>query len=69
MSLPEVAGTAALIVDPTNSSEFAAAIDTVLTSRNTEKSMVEKGLARVGDFTWSRSAEKLAGLISSVVNT
>jgi glycosyltransferase involved in cell wall biosynthesis len=56
-ALPEVAGDAALLVDPTSVEQIAAATTRVLTDRELRERLVAAGLRRPGEFTWSRTAE------------
>lgn len=55
-SLPEIAGGAALEVNPDISEEIAAAIWRVLTEENLRNTLVQKGLARASDFSWEKTA-------------
>ncbi|MCX6704834.1 MAG: glycosyltransferase family 1 protein [Candidatus Woesebacteria bacterium] len=53
-SMPEVAGGAAILVDPYNASSIADGITKVLSG---PKGFIEKGFARVSDFTWEKTAK------------
>ncbi len=68
-SLPEVAGNAAMLVDPYNVEEMAGAMDLVLTNRYVAHDLKEKGLERAGKFSWKESArnvlEEVGRLLSS----
>jgi len=55
-SLPEVAGEAALQVDPYNVEDIANAMYQVLTDPALQKTLSEKGLAHVEQFKWEHSA-------------
>jgi glycosyltransferase involved in cell wall biosynthesis len=55
-SLPEVAGGAALLFDPRGEREIAAAIERLLGDPALAQSLRERGLARVREFTWERTA-------------
>jgi glycosyltransferase involved in cell wall biosynthesis len=57
-SLPEVAGDAALLVDPASVGEIAAAIIRVLTEPALRERLVAAGRRRPGEFTWQRAAEE-----------
>ena len=57
-SVPEVAGDAALLVDPEDEEAFAAAMSRVLCGGQLKKSMVEKGKARAAGFTWEKTARR-----------
>ena len=55
-SLPEVAGDAALLVDPTDEPALAAALVRALHDEDLRREMVARGLRRAGEFTWDRVA-------------
>jgi len=55
-SLPEIAGGAALEINPDQTEDIAQAIWSVLTDENLRKTLVQKGLARARDFSWERTA-------------
>lgn len=54
-SMPEVAGDAAVVVDPTDCKSIAAGMDKVIKDR---LSYVEKGYARAAEFSWKKTAEQ-----------
>ena len=56
-SLPEVAGDAALLVDPQSTEQIAGAISHVLTDSKLAAELREKGIARAAQFSWKRTAE------------
>lgn len=68
-SLPEVAGDAALLVDPLISDELTQAISRVLEDENLREEMISRGLVQAASFTWERSARQLLDLIESLTNT
>jgi glycosyltransferase involved in cell wall biosynthesis len=53
----EVAGGAALLVEPGRPTELADALSAVLSDASLAGTLREKGLARVRDFSWSRAAD------------
>jgi len=55
-SLPEVAGDAAVMVDPDDPDGLAEKITEVLTDETLAHRMAEKGLRQADKFTWSRTA-------------
>jgi len=55
-SLPEVAGGAAVLIDPRSVSEIASAIHRVAESPALRESMRSRGLERAKHFTWERAA-------------
>ncbi len=66
-SLPEVAGDAALLIDPYNINEIADAIKTVCLDETMAENLCKRGLERAGIFTWDKCAEKVAGVYRRVV--
>jgi alpha-1,3-rhamnosyl/mannosyltransferase len=57
-SLPEVAGKAALLVDPTSVEEMTEAIDGLLYDPARRQEMREKGLAQARRFSWEDTARR-----------
>ena len=55
-SLPEVVGEAGLLVEPTDSAAFSAAILRVLTSPETAQELRTRGFAQAQSFSWERAA-------------
>ena len=51
-SLPEIAGDAALLVDPRSSEDLAHAMSRVLTDTATRQALIEHGRRRVSGFSW-----------------
>lgn len=62
-SLPEVAGDAALLVDPHDIEGIATAVLSVLNDNKMQKQMIAKGLEQVDKFTWMKSATETLGVI------
>jgi alpha-1,3-rhamnosyl/mannosyltransferase len=56
-SLPEVAGDAALTVDPNDTDAIAAALARVLTDSALAADLGRRGIARAAQFSWQRTAE------------
>lgn len=56
-SLPEVAGDAALCCDPTDVDAMAALLGRIASDEGLRQDLVERGRARRGHYSWSRSAE------------
>ena len=55
-SIPEVAGDAALLVDPTDEDAIAGAITRVLTDEAYANDLRNRGPGRAAAFTWARTA-------------
>jgi glycosyltransferase involved in cell wall biosynthesis len=66
-SLPEVAGDAAVLCDPTDVSALAAAIDRVLADGDLRVTLRQRGLARAAGFTWEETARRFAQLYGDVL--
>jgi glycosyltransferase involved in cell wall biosynthesis len=66
-SLPEVAGDAALMVDPYDSEAIAVAIQYVLDDSTLRNQLIEKGYERVGRFSWGESARKLQQIYNAML--
>ena len=58
-SMPEVAGDAALIVDPHQVEGIAAAMKTLAEDPEKREELIRKGTARGREFSWDRTADKL----------
>jgi glycosyltransferase involved in cell wall biosynthesis len=57
-ALPEVAGDAALLVDPTDTAAIAAGLARLATDAGLRAELRARGLARAAQFTWERCAEE-----------
>lgn len=62
-SLPEVAGSAALIVE-TDVQSISAGLERLLTNEDLRKELSEKGLARAAEFDWATTASRTQRFIS-----
>jgi len=58
-SLPEVAGDAALMVDPLSVDDIAAAITRLMGSHDLRRSLIERGYQQAQRFSWQRAAAQL----------
>jgi glycosyltransferase involved in cell wall biosynthesis len=65
-SLPEAAGDAALLVDPTDESAIAAALARALDDDDLRREMVARGLRRAREFTWDRVARNFLSIYQDV---
>lgn len=61
-AMPEVAGDAAVLVDPHNSAAIAEGLERIVEDEDLRQSLREKGLARAAEFTWPQAAEKMLAL-------
>jgi glycosyltransferase involved in cell wall biosynthesis len=64
-SLPEVAGDAALLVEPTDVSAFADALHTLLTDAALREELRARGFRQAARFTWSRCAQETLRALSA----
>jgi glycosyltransferase involved in cell wall biosynthesis len=62
-SLPEIAGDAALLVDPHAPEEMADALNRVLTSDELRRELVERGRRRAREFSWTRFTLAVMGAL------
>ena len=64
-ALPEIAGDAALLINPYHTDEIGNALITLLSSERLRTDLHEKGLEHVRKFTWERSAERVWDVLSN----
>lgn len=57
-AMPEIAGGAALLVDPESPEEMALGMLSILEDSAQKQALIQKGLKRADDFSWKKSAEK-----------
>ena len=62
-SLPEVAGDAALLVDPYNEAEITAAMQTIAIDAGVRSELRSAGLARASQFSWAKTGQATAELL------
>jgi len=67
-ALPEVAGDAALLVDPHNIQEMADAIIRLLENESLREELRQKGYQRVQQYTWTESARKMLDVYQRLYN-
>ena len=58
-SLPEVAGNAALLIDPLHINTIASAMQTISTNEVLRQELIRKGAERAKSFSWEKTAELL----------
>jgi len=58
-SMPEVAGDAALLIDPENPDNIAEAMKKIASDNKLRDQLIEKGFKRAESFSWDITAEKL----------
>lgn len=65
-SMPEVAGDAAFLVDPTCPEAIADAIHKVLTENELAENLSKKGVQRADQFSWNNTAQQYISLYKEV---
>lgn len=65
-SLPEVAGDAAVLVDPTDAAELAEAMHRVVTGPDLREELRRRGFAQAARFSWRRTAIEVSRLLDEV---
>jgi glycosyltransferase involved in cell wall biosynthesis len=66
-SMPEVAGGAALLFEPTRTEGIVDAVREILSDRALQADLRRQGLVRAREFSWERAAEETAAVYSSVL--
>jgi glycosyltransferase involved in cell wall biosynthesis len=66
-SLPEIAGNAAILVDPYDPASIAAGITRAVTDDVLRGQLIERGLARARDFSWSQSVAAIHRIYMDVL--
>lgn len=66
-AMPEIAGDAALIVDPQQPKEIAEAMVALMQDQHLRNRLINNGTARQNLFTWDRTAELLWSTIEKVL--
>lgn len=61
----EIAGDAALLVNPERVDEMAGGMERIATDERLRSSLVERGRRRVAEFTWDRCARETLGVLES----
>lgn len=64
-SMPEVAGNAALLVQPNNINEIAEAMNELIINDELRNGLIAKGKTQATHFDWNSSAEKVVEIIKS----
>ena len=64
-SMPEVAGDAALLCDPTDTGALTSAMHRIVSESGLRAELSEKGLRRAAGFSWDRAAEATMQVLRS----
>lgn len=65
-SMPEVAGTAAYIIDPFKPEEITAALIKILNDKNLKAGLISKGYEQAAKFSWKAMAESVLGIYREI---
>jgi glycosyltransferase involved in cell wall biosynthesis len=65
-ALPEVAGVAAMLVDPENANEITQALIASLSDEPLRQDLIKKGFERIRDFSWDLSARNLLTIYNTL---
>jgi glycosyltransferase involved in cell wall biosynthesis len=65
-AIPEVAGDAAILVDPANASRIAAALHRLLEDGSYRSELSRRGIAQAARFSWQETARRTADVYRSV---
>ncbi len=68
-AMPEVAGDAALLVDPTSVEHIAEGITKIVGDRSLRRQLREKGLSRASQFSWASTTARVRELIEADAGT
>lgn len=66
-SMPEVGGEAALYVDPHDPVNIARKVVQAAEDMTLRETLIQKGLARAGEFTWRRTAQATLAVYEEVL--
>ncbi|MFH2136432.1 MAG: glycosyltransferase family 1 protein [Patescibacteria group bacterium] len=66
-SLSEIAGQAAMLVDPEKASEISEALEKILTDKNLREELGKGGINQAGKFSWKKCAEETLDVYKKVV--
>ena len=62
-SLGEVAGDAAMLVDPTDTEAISGGLQQLIKDETLRRQLIERGTKRLTGFTWQATAERFIGAV------
>jgi glycosyltransferase involved in cell wall biosynthesis len=68
-AMPEVAGGAAILVDPYNIEEMASEMANLLQDNKLREELSQKGVERASLYSWQRTAERYLELYGEKINS
>jgi glycosyltransferase involved in cell wall biosynthesis len=66
-AMPEIAGDAALLIDPGDPDEIAMAIFRLMNEQDLNKQMIEKGKRQITKFSWKKMAQEYLETYSEII--
>jgi glycosyltransferase involved in cell wall biosynthesis len=63
-AMPEIAGDATLLVDPSSVQQIKDAIQQIMSDTSLREQLRERGLARASEFSWARTAAGVQALLA-----
>ncbi len=66
-AMPEIAGNAALLVDPSNTEQIAIAMHKIAQDSEFAQSLIQLGKIRKNDFSWDKTAENVWNSIEKII--
>jgi len=67
-SLPEVAGNAALLVDPLSVDEISEGIEQICTNNDLREMLQQKGLLQAAQYSWGKVVDKVGVVLKELEN-
>lgn len=67
-AIPEVAGNAALLIDPFKTNEIANAMENIFSNSALREELIKKGHYQVEKFSWDKSAEQTWHVFQNTIN-
>lgn len=67
-SMPEVAGDAAILVDPNRVDQIKEALNKLMEDKGLRSEMINKGLTQVKKFSWEKTARETANVYRRLIN-
>jgi glycosyltransferase involved in cell wall biosynthesis len=68
-SLPEVAGSAALLVDPQDKTQISAGLVQLATQADLRRRLIERGFQQIQQFSWSQAAGHVLEILEAVASS
>jgi glycosyltransferase involved in cell wall biosynthesis len=62
--MPEVAGEAALLVDPNSVEQISRALEKIVSDSSLREQLRDKGIARAARFSWASTVDRVHKLLA-----